>query len=153
MASYRRVYDSRHLQADCQEPGSAPEPNARKSSTGYLYLPLIHSSQPASVRLLSLVAYTTIDQLSVSVNWLLLYAGRVQLRWDIDSISDWLTYRLTRMIPMQRSRAGIPGSRKLREPLLFSASKPVYENTYFTFFGFRKKRDLFVIFKRLVKMS
>jgi len=23
MAAYRRVYDSRHLQADCQEPGSA----------------------------------------------------------------------------------------------------------------------------------
>jgi len=28
-AAYRRVYDSRHLQADCQEPGSAPEPYAR----------------------------------------------------------------------------------------------------------------------------
>jgi len=28
MAVYRRVYDSRHLQADCQEPGSAPEPYA-----------------------------------------------------------------------------------------------------------------------------
>jgi len=27
--SLRRVYDSRHLQADCQEPGSAPEPYAR----------------------------------------------------------------------------------------------------------------------------
>ena len=26
MAAYRRVYDSCHLQADCQEPGSAPEP-------------------------------------------------------------------------------------------------------------------------------
>ena len=26
MAAYRRVYDSGHLQADCQEPGSAPEP-------------------------------------------------------------------------------------------------------------------------------
>ena len=26
MAAYRRVYDSRHLQADCKEPGSAPEP-------------------------------------------------------------------------------------------------------------------------------
>jgi len=26
MAVYRRVYDSRHLQADCQEPGSAPGP-------------------------------------------------------------------------------------------------------------------------------
>ena len=26
MAAYRRVYDSRHLQADCQEPGSARNP-------------------------------------------------------------------------------------------------------------------------------
>ena len=26
MAAYRRVYDSHHLQADCQEQGSAPEP-------------------------------------------------------------------------------------------------------------------------------
>ena len=26
MAAYRRVYDSRHLQADCQEPRSAPNP-------------------------------------------------------------------------------------------------------------------------------
>ena len=38
MAAYRRVYDSHHLQADCQEPGSAPEPCARQSSMGYLYL-------------------------------------------------------------------------------------------------------------------
>jgi len=38
MAAYRRVYDSRHLQDDCQEPGSAPEPYARQWSTGYLYL-------------------------------------------------------------------------------------------------------------------
>ena len=29
MAAYRRVYDLRHLQADCQEPGSAPGPYAR----------------------------------------------------------------------------------------------------------------------------
>jgi len=26
MAAYRRVYDSRQRQADCHEPGSAPEP-------------------------------------------------------------------------------------------------------------------------------
>jgi len=26
VAAYRRVYDSRHLQTDCQEPESAPEP-------------------------------------------------------------------------------------------------------------------------------
>jgi len=29
---------SHHLQADCQEPGSASEPYARQSSMGYLYL-------------------------------------------------------------------------------------------------------------------
>ena len=29
MAAYRRVYDSRHLQADCKETGSAPEPYDR----------------------------------------------------------------------------------------------------------------------------
>jgi len=29
MAAYRRVYDSRHMRADCQEAGSAPEPYAR----------------------------------------------------------------------------------------------------------------------------
>ena len=28
-AAYRRVYDSRQLQADCQEPGSAPKPYSR----------------------------------------------------------------------------------------------------------------------------
>ena len=38
MAAYRRVYDSRHLQADCQEAGSAPEPYARQSSMGYTTL-------------------------------------------------------------------------------------------------------------------
>ena len=38
MAAYGRVYDTRHLQADCQEPGSAPEPYARQSNMAYLYL-------------------------------------------------------------------------------------------------------------------
>ena len=37
MAAYRRVYDSCHLQADCKEPRSAPEPYARKLSMGYLF--------------------------------------------------------------------------------------------------------------------
>jgi len=37
MAAYRRVYDSHHLQADCQALGSAPEPYAWQSSMGYLY--------------------------------------------------------------------------------------------------------------------
>ena len=38
MAAYGQVYDSRYLQADCQEPGSAPEPYAQKLSMGFLYL-------------------------------------------------------------------------------------------------------------------
>jgi len=37
MAAYRQVYDSRHLQADYQEPGSVLEPYVRQSSIGYLY--------------------------------------------------------------------------------------------------------------------
>ena len=38
MAAYHRVYDSRHLQADCQEPGSPLEPYARQSGVGCLFL-------------------------------------------------------------------------------------------------------------------
>jgi len=37
MAACRRVHDSLHLQANCQEPGSAPEPYDRYSSMGYLF--------------------------------------------------------------------------------------------------------------------
>ena len=37
MAAYRQVYDSCHLQADYQEPGSAPEPYVRQSIIGYLF--------------------------------------------------------------------------------------------------------------------
>ena len=38
MAAYRLVYDSCHLQADCQEPVSALEPYTRQSNMGNLYL-------------------------------------------------------------------------------------------------------------------
>ena len=38
MAAFCRVYNSRHLQADCQESVSALEPYARQSSMGCLYL-------------------------------------------------------------------------------------------------------------------
>ena len=38
MAAYRRVYDSRHLQADCQAPRSALEPYSRQLSMGYLFI-------------------------------------------------------------------------------------------------------------------
>ena len=53
MAAYCRVYDSCHLQADCQEPESALEPYARQSSMGYLYLVCVDSN--ALVALVELV--------------------------------------------------------------------------------------------------
>ena len=39
MAAYRRVYDSRHLQADCQEPELVPEPYARYSQVWATFIP------------------------------------------------------------------------------------------------------------------
>ena len=36
MAAYRRVYDLRHLPADFQEPGSAPEPYEYELSLPFL---------------------------------------------------------------------------------------------------------------------
>ena len=57
MAAYRRVYDSRHLQADCQEPGSAPEPYARQSSMGYLSFFTFYPSFCESTPLLLRVRY------------------------------------------------------------------------------------------------
>ena len=40
MAAYHRVYDSRHLQADYQEPGSAAEPYIRSVIKYGLPLPI-----------------------------------------------------------------------------------------------------------------
>jgi len=50
MAAYGRVYDSRHLQADCQELGSAPEPYVLQSSMRYLYLLLTAIMNIATAR-------------------------------------------------------------------------------------------------------
>jgi len=49
MASYRLVYDSRHMQADCQEPGSAPEAYARSAIEYGLPLPLKLLSSPSFI--------------------------------------------------------------------------------------------------------
>ena len=69
MAAYRRVYDSRHLQADCQELGSAPEPHARQSSMGYLYLfigDLGHLMSVLTPSACTLVLTTTITKIANS---------------------------------------------------------------------------------------
>jgi len=43
MAAYRRVYDSHHLQADCQEPGSAVIEHGLLLPFIYIYLPHTHT--------------------------------------------------------------------------------------------------------------
>ena len=44
MAAYRRVYDSRHPQADCQELGSAPEPTGWAKKRGHRLMTIILSN-------------------------------------------------------------------------------------------------------------
>jgi len=54
MAAYRRVHDSRHLQADCQEPGLAPEPymlGNRVWATFTLYRAIAAKSTQVNYRL------------------------------------------------------------------------------------------------------
>ena len=59
MAAYRQVYDSRHLQADCQEPGSAPEHYARQSSMGYTLLLLKEMHTKENGSFFCLTVYTS----------------------------------------------------------------------------------------------
>jgi len=59
MAAYRRVYDSRHLQADCQEPGLVPEPYAWQLSMGCLYF-LLAKKQPLFFAITSTKAFTVV---------------------------------------------------------------------------------------------
>ena len=47
MAAYRRIYDSHLLQADCQEPLSAPEPYTQQSSMVYLVYSIADSNPDA----------------------------------------------------------------------------------------------------------
>ena len=50
-SSVHRVYDSRHLQADCQQPGSAPEPYALRSAlvwATFTFLPYLLFSKTGS---------------------------------------------------------------------------------------------------------
>ena len=71
MAAYRLVYDSRHLQADCQEPGSAPEPYARQSSMGYLYL--LHKYYPSDDHFHFLQAFIDVGWTSCANRFSLLF--------------------------------------------------------------------------------
>ena len=57
MAAYRRVNDS-HLQADCQEPGSAPEPYARYRVWATFTFDL---KMPAAYRLLRMCNATVVS--------------------------------------------------------------------------------------------
>jgi len=66
MTAYRRVYDSRHMHANCQEPGSAPEPCARQSSMGYFYL---SNSTVCYCSSLALLMYYYASVVSLCFRW------------------------------------------------------------------------------------
>jgi len=84
MAAYRRVYDLRHLQAVCQEPGSAPVPYARQSSMGYLYH-FIHSlRQKISIYTLKLDGVFTIAMFPEDKNRL----GRSEHTTVLNSVAE-----------------------------------------------------------------
>jgi len=57
MAAYRRVYDSRHLQADCQELGSAPQSTLGNRVSAIPFLSLFYATfssfYPVGVKLFS----------------------------------------------------------------------------------------------------
>ena len=63
MAAYRRVHDSRHLQADCQEPVSAPEPYAELIEYGLLYL-YYYIFQPFAIETLGPLNASALNLLS-----------------------------------------------------------------------------------------
>ena len=76
MAAYCWVYDSVQLQAECQEPGSAAEPYARQSSTGYLFISIGVSTQSSTVALYYLYQkknLTTVLQLSYDNATVMIY--------------------------------------------------------------------------------
>jgi len=75
MAAYRRVYDSRHL------PGtwSAPEPYARKSSMGYLYLLPVYEQRSCKRRLT--VTNWLFSSRMMSPTTMLCHASSTSLPW------------------------------------------------------------------------
>ena len=94
MATYRRVYDSRHLQADCKEPGSAAKPYARQSSMGYLYLFYL---------LTPLVSMST---------WFRLSAESLSIWWSTTALSAQSLHESRRSYASanHRSRTELPAS-------------------------------------------
>ena len=89
MAAYRRVYDSRRLQADCQEPESAPEPYARQSSIDYwnqLRNPTLGSRVWTTFTCLGLTHNTCLIVLPYS------YVPQAKVQWP-RPVSDWQLIR------------------------------------------------------------
>ena len=101
MAANRRVYDSRHLQADCQEPGSARELYPRQSSMGYLLASISNRPTRYEFTLLYQFLCQPVMQLCIASNNILLnlaFPFRRLWRWHypgfrLRSTSLWGTIR------------------------------------------------------------
>jgi len=63
MAAYHRVYDSHHLHADCQEPGSAP--NSKLSNrVGAIFFTFLHNGVTTTTQ-------STVTEASLRIVWVL----------------------------------------------------------------------------------
>ena len=97
LAAYRRVYDSRYQQADCQEPRSAPKPYARQSSMGYVtsVRPVSHWNSRRQKAIQQSISFAfLLQQLLGAFFHVLLHVARVLFHHlhdriqDVDSVSE-----------------------------------------------------------------
>jgi len=78
MAAYCRVYDSRHLQADCREPGSALEPYVRQSSMGYLFKSETYGEGESTGQLAQCLYVCFLKAISRGVHFEILYSPMIR---------------------------------------------------------------------------
>jgi len=77
MAAYRQVYDSHHLQADCQEPESAPHPTLGNRVLARRFrLPLVRAARRSYMISINTFCYTRLlfidvtDAVNSMLHWL-----------------------------------------------------------------------------------
>ena len=87
------VYDSRHLQYDCQEPGSSPEPYARQSSMGHLY-PFFHPLYTCTCVCRCQKRRTVLRKGHVAYSVYFVFSGAVSVDFDPDDHSIFTQKRL-----------------------------------------------------------
>ena len=79
MAAYRRVYDSRHLQADCQEPGSTPEPTLGNRVWATFFYSSVTPLHPIVVKFELFKRYSLLELMNFIKNNIKFINSRIQI--------------------------------------------------------------------------